>query len=340
MIIILSLSLLMVITVGYAAFGTSLQLKAKGNIKERNNLYVSSKGSNITGNGTKEKPYLTIQKAYDSAWENATIWIMDNITVNNTVNFDENKNVILTSYGSEIYSVLRGEENQFILHITNGEITTKNININGQNKNAQRPLVRCYKATCNFNSETTIQNNINVGTDGGSGASFNTATVNINGAKFLNNKQLYTGGGGGAFLYRYSNVTINEGEFIGNTCESVGGAIFFGDKGYTLTINNATFKNNKALNSGGAIAIASSTLNFNGGEISNNEATNWNGGGIFIYSLLSDPKNGYSDFTMRNGNITNNKANKNGGGIYITPGNTYNYISGTISNNTPDNVYK
>ena len=94
------------------------------------------------------------------------------------------------------------------------------------------------------------------------------------------------------------------------------------------------------MNSGGAIAIASSTLNFNGGEISNSEATNWNGGGIFIYSLLSDPKNGYSDFTMRNGNITNNKANKNGGGIYITPGNTYNYISGTISNNTPDNVYK
>ena len=72
-IVISALSLLLFLCVGYAAFSTNLSITAKGNIKERNNLYVSSNGSDTTGNGTKEKPYLTLQKAYDSAWENATI---------------------------------------------------------------------------------------------------------------------------------------------------------------------------------------------------------------------------------------------------------------------------
>ena len=130
--------------------------------------------------------------------------------------------------------------------------------------------------------------------------------MNIYGAKFINNTGI---NGGGAFISRYSNVTINSGEFIGNT-------------------------------SGGAITIASASLEINNVEISNNEAKTYNGGGINIYALLSNPDNGYSNFTMNNGTIANNKAAKNGGGIYVTAGHTYNYVGGTITNNTPDNVYQ
>lgn len=339
-IIILSIVLLSLFTVGYAAFSTNLNIKAKGNIKERNNLYVASNGSDETGNGTVNKPYKTVQKAYNSAWENATIYIMDNITVDETINFNKNKKITLTSYGNEIHSILRGTTDQIIVQVTNGESTTENITFDGQSKEAGRPLFRCYNSTCNFNYGTTIQNNINKVNDGGSGAAFNSATVTINGAKFLNNEQQYSTGGGGAFLSRYSNVTINDGEFIGNTCGSVGGAIFFADKGYKLTINGGTFKNNIAGSSGGAITIASTTLEINNIEVSNNEAKTNNGGGIYIYALLSNPDNGYSNFTMNNGTITNNKAAKNGGGIYVTAGHTYNYVGGTITNNTPDNVYQ
>ena len=336
-IIIISITLLLFITIGYAAFSTNLSLTAKGNIQPRNNLYVSSNGSDTTGNGTKEKPYLTVQKAYDSAWENATIWIMDNITIDKTVQFNQDKNITLTSEENEINSLLRGEEKETIILINAGKTTFTNITLDGQNKEANHALLRGYMSEINLEKGTTIQNNIDL-IDHGGGANFSRAIININGATFSNN--IATDGGGG-FLSRNSNITINNGNFISNSSKnSTGGAIFFGDKGYTLTINNAIFKNNKAFSSGGAITIASATLKFNGGEISNNEAQTYNGGGILAYSLLNNPDNGYSNITINGGLISNNKASKNGGGIYLVAGNTYNYIKGTISNNTPNNVYQ
>lgn len=336
-IIIISITLLLFITIGYAAFSTNLSLTAKGNIQPRNNLYVSSNGSDTTGNGTKEKPYLTVQKAYDSAWENATIWIMDNITIDKTVQFNQDKNITLTSEENEINSLLRGEEKETIILINAGKTTFTNITLDGQNKEANHALLRGYMSEINLEKGTTIQNNIDL-IDHGGGANFSRAIININGATFSNN--IATDGGGG-FLSRNSNITINNGSFISNSSKnSTGGAIFFGDKGYTLTINNAIFKNNKAFSNGGAITIASATLKFNGGEISNNEAQTYNGGGILAYSLLNNPDNGYSNITINGGLISNNKASKNGGGIYLVAGNTYNYIKGTISNNTPNNVYQ
>lgn len=337
-IIIISITLLLFITIGYAAFSTNLSLTAKGNIQPRNNLYVSSNGSDTTGNGTQEKPYLTVQKAYDSAWENATIWIMDNITIDKTVQFNQDKNITLTSEENEINSLLRGEEKETIILINAGKTTFTNITLDGQNKEANHALLRGYMSEINLEKGTTIQNNIDL-IDRGGGANFSRTMININGATFSNN--IAAAGGGGSFISRNSNITINNGNFISNSSKnSTGGAIFFGDKGYTLTINNAIFKNNKAFSSGGAITIASATLKFNGGEISNNEAQTYNGGGIFAYSLLSNPDNGYSNITINGGLISNNKASKNGGGIYLVAGNTYNYIKGTISNNTPNNVYQ
>ena len=335
-IILSTLSLLLLLTVGYAAFSTSLSITAKGNIQPRKNLYVSANGSDETGNGTVNKPYKTVQKAYDSAWENSTIYIMDNITVDETIEFNQEKNITLTSENNEKNSLLRGETDQLILQVTNGELTTENITLDGQNKNAKQTLLRVYQATVNLNSGTTIQNNID-SEDHGGGCNFNNSTVNIDGAKIINNAAAQ---GGGAFLSRLSNITINDGEFIGNTCGSVGGAIFFADKGYKLTINNGLFQDNSAGTSGGAITIASATLEINNVEISNNEAKTYNGGGIYIYALLSNSDNGYSEFTMNNGTITDNKAAKNGGGIYVTAGHTYKYVGGSITNNTPDNVYK
>lgn len=336
-IVISALSLLLLITVGYAAFSTNLSITAKGNVKERNNLYVESNGSDETGNGTVNKPYKTVQKAYDSAWKNATIWIMDNITVDETIEFNQEKNITLTSENNEINSLLRGEEDSMLLLVNKGELTLTNITLDGLSKEANHSLLRVYQATVNLNAGTTIQNNIDLGDNGG-GCNFSSSTVNIDGAKFINNTAAK--GGGGAFISRNTNVTINSGEFIGNaSTNSTGGAIFFGDHGYTLTINGGTFHDNTANTNGGAITIASASLKINNVEISNNEAKTLNGGGIYIYALLSNPDHGYSKFTMNNGTITNNKAAKNGGGIYVAAGHTYNYVGGTITNNTPDNVY-
>ena len=183
----------------------------------------------------------------------------------------------------------------------------------------------------------TFQNNID-NEDQGGGARFVNSDIVINGAKFLNNTtQHQPGGGGAAFLSRWSNITIEDGEFTGNTSKySAGGAIFFGDNGYKLTINGGIFKNNSAY-SGGFVTVASGEAEINGGEISNNKAQYY-GGAIYIYSLNGDDNNGFATLTINNGTITNNTAGSNGGGIYILKGHKYNYGGGVISNNTPNDV--
>ena len=90
-IIVSTLSLLLILTVGYAAFSTTLSLKAKGNIQPRSNLYVSANGSDETGNGTKNKPYKAINKAYEVAEDTATINILTDLIINKEAYFKYSK---------------------------------------------------------------------------------------------------------------------------------------------------------------------------------------------------------------------------------------------------------
>ena len=95
--VIATFALICCLTIGYAAFGTSLNLKAKGNVVILEDLYVASYGSDTTGNGTISRPFATIQKSYDRAGNNASIHLLDNITQKETINFDKNKDITLDS---------------------------------------------------------------------------------------------------------------------------------------------------------------------------------------------------------------------------------------------------
>ena len=333
-IIITSICLLLVMTVGYAAFSTHLNISAKGNIDPRNNLYVSSTGNDETGIGTKNKPYQTISKAYDSAASEATIYVMDNLTIDETVTFDQDKKITLTSEANEINSLLRGEEDEMLIHITSGETTLANITLDGQNKEANWALLRINDSIVNLNSGTIVQNNID-NLDHGGGISAARATVTINGAKIINNEARAASGGG--IITNYSTLTINSGEISGNLSTAAsGGAIFFGGNNDLLTMNGGIIKNNSSPTMGGAIYLASTKMIMNGGEISDNTATY--GGGICLRNFPYNPTIG-STFTFKNGEIKNNTATY-GGGIYVDNIGTYIYEGGVISDNTPDDVYE
>ena len=330
MLIIGSLSLLLFLCVGYAAFQTNLNITAKGNIKGRNNLYVSASGSDTKGNGTRERPYQTIQKAYNSAWDNATIWIMDNITVDETIEFDEEKTVTLTSETNEVNSLLRGKEDLVLLQVTAGTTTLTNITLDGQNQEANHSLLRVYKSTVNLNEGTTIQNNIDTEDYGGGVTLGAEAVMTIDGAKIINNQAL-----AGAIIARHATLTINSGELSGNSSRN-GGAIFFGDLDGSLTMNGGKITQNKATAyGGGGIYLASTNMIMNGGEITYNTAITYGGG---IQVSIASNSDGNSTFKMKNGTISNNTATS-GGGVYIANGHNYNYIGGNITNNIPDNVY-
>lgn len=337
-IIVSTISLLLLLTIGYAAFSTNLSLTAKGNIEPRKDLYVSAIGSDETGNGTRNKPYQTINKAYEVAEDTATINILTDLTIDKEASFNEKNITIQTASGIDTATLSRGTSYKgALLSQYRGELTVQNLVIDGKQLEANWPLLSSEYSVINIKAGTTFQNSIVI-EDAGGGARFVNSTVTIDGAKFLNNTVMHQpGGGGGAFISRRSNITINSSEFIGNVSKySSGGAIFFGDNGYKLTIISGIFQNNSAVQ-GGSITIASSELEINNGEFSNNSATA--GGTIYVYSLNGDVNNGYATLTINNVSITNNTAATNGGGIYIVKGNIYNYVSGTITNNTPDNVY-
>lgn len=337
-IIVSTISLLLLLTIGYAAFSTNLSLTAKGNIEPRKDLYVSAIGSDETGNGTRNKPYQTINKAYEVAEDTATINILTDLTIDKEASFNEKNITIQTASGIDTATLSRGTSYKgALLSQYRGELTVQNLVIDGKQLEANWPLLSSEYSVINIKAGTTFQNSIVI-EDAGGGARFVNSTVTIDGAKFLNNTVMHQpGGGGGAFISRRSNITINSSEFIGNVSKySAGGAIFFGDNGYKLTIISGIFQKNSAA-IGGSITIASSELEINNGEFSNNSATA--GGTIYVYSLNGDVNNGYATLTINNVSITNNTAATNGGGIYIVKGNIYNYVSGTITNNTPDNVY-
>lgn len=341
LLIISSLSLLLFLCVGYAAFSSNLTLKAKGNIKERTDFYVSANGSDTSGYGTKTKPYATVQKAYDSAPQKANIYIMSDLKISEMILFDQNKNITLQSETAN-HTLTRNNMKDYILKITSGEINISNLTFDGENKEAEASLLRSEGTENNIVSltlgeNTIFQNNIDL-EDKGGGVAIRYSNVIIDGAKFLNNNASY---GGGGFIARYSDVTINYAEFIGNeACD--GGAIFFGDK--TLVINDILVQNNKTLdklglgsNSGG-IEIRAATMHMYNGKIIGNQ-TEGIGGGIFSGVGADVSQDVGSTVNIYNGEISGNIAGTNGGGIYVSKTSSLNIQSAIIQNNTPDNIY-
>lgn len=50
-------------------------------------VYVSSSGNDESGDGTKGKPYATLAKAVTEAEDNATIYVMNDLTMNQSARF-------------------------------------------------------------------------------------------------------------------------------------------------------------------------------------------------------------------------------------------------------------
>ena len=117
----------------------------KGNIVILKDLYVASFGSDTSGNGTRNKPYMTIQKAYNMAGNTASIHILDNIIQKDTINFDKNKKIILDSINNN--SIIRDSSlTNTLLNITNGTTTFKNITFDGNNVEASTALITIYSS--------------------------------------------------------------------------------------------------------------------------------------------------------------------------------------------------
>lgn len=134
----------------------------------------------------------------------------------------------------------------------------------------------------------------------------------ISNCVFENNKVKHKGGAINAI--GDSDSIIENCTFNNNTAEGEGGAIYIGsnetDSYASGRIRNCTFNGNYAKKDGGAIYVVEHTdIELYNVTIRNNKADG-NGGGIYLGQLSS------TNHYFRNVTIENNKCGKEGGGVY------------------------
>jgi hypothetical protein len=145
------------------------------------------------------------------------------------------------------------------------------------------------------------------------------------------------GGNGGGVFFNSGNFTMNSGEISGNTGHYGGGvavnSVLFTMNGGEISGNSATPHSGGDGGYGGGVYVFSGNFTMSDGEISGNGfvtvssiVTNY-GGGVYV-----DGTN--SSFTISGGEISDNKANEAGGGVYINDEANLILTSGSITDNS------
>ena len=145
----------------------------------------------------------------------------------------------------------------------------------------------------------------------------NSATLTVSGeCKILEN--VADQSGGAICVTGSSEVTVSGGEISRNTASSHYGGGIWVTTG-TLTVSGGTIKENEA-DRGGGISVISGLCTFSGGLIQSNIANKVDanlggrGGGVFVG--YDEQTSGYGQFTMTGGQILQNRAAVDGGGVY------------------------
>jgi predicted outer membrane repeat protein len=203
-------------------------------------------------------------------------------------------------------------------------------------------------------SYNTVTNNL-----GSGGGIYNDAqdyhetlgTAYLNAGSIDHNTAIY----GGAIYDDNFATTYCNGTLITHNTAGIGGAVFH-DRSSMLVIDGSTLSYNNA-NSGGAIYSDEANVTLISGSIDHNNATVFNGGGIFMdvspdrefegtLKLLGGSidhntaammgggvMNAWNTIIRTGGTITNNVAGEMGGAIYWS-----NFVFSGMSGNSPDNV--
>lgn len=201
-----------------------------------NEAYVSTTGSDTTGDGCAENPYATIQNGINNLISGGTLYITPGTysgTGNSGLTVVKNVKIIGKN---PINTIINGQTSNTIFTLNNGLNVT---------------LANLYFTYCR-------------GTNGG--AIYSGGNLTINNCIFNANTATAKGGA----IYNTGTLTVNNSTFLFNAATSNhGGAIF--NQG-TLNVNNSIFSGNSANMNGGAI-FSQGTMNLHFNSFENNHAT-------------------------------------------------------------------
>ena len=288
------------------------------------NVPGSEEGNDITGNGSKEKPYATVTKALTRCTENGVPYIIltdGTIKENNTLNIESSKTLTIAALRKDTPAIIYDKRPN-------------------PSDSSPPPPPRYLVTTAGTLTLDSVILKAGITATNGDGSN-----------KFVYGIQ-QTGGtvtvkGEAAQVRNFAHaVTITGGTFTmeaGSICNNYvdGDEAGVNISGGTFVLNGGSIKDNEATNNVG-VSISSGTFTMTGGEISGNRAYCF-GGGISAYGGTVE---------ISGGTINNNHAAEGpyyqsgstvdvgGGGIYIGGNGTVNFKGGTIKDNFLDGADK
>lgn len=182
------------------------------------------------------------------------------------------------------------------------------------------------EGTLNINGGTINGNEV---TNAGGAIFLTSGTFNMNAGKVDGNKS--SGGNGGGIYIKNGTVKLLGGEVTGNVATTGKGGGFY-VAGGDVTLSNGSIAANKAKLAGGGLCLEGNDANnkvtvaVNGCTLTENEATDGNGGGIFLSNAAMTYNGGILTFNkaLGTGEFTTgylaeaNSIKGVGGGIYIS----------------------
>jgi len=219
-----------------------------------------------------------------------TIEVASNIDFTNSINIPSNRDIILQSSDDNIWRLRQaGSDRHFRVA---GSLTLQNIIIDGVDMNSLGGGIYVW------NNGTLVMK---------SGTTVTSGHASI---------------GGGVSLHNNSNFTMEGGIITGNTASLLGGGVGLSNSSFTMI--SGVINYNIAHDGGGVNVNIGSSFTMQSGAIINNTAEL--GGGVMVAG------NG-SEFIMAAGVIGHNEA-RDGGGVKVTLQALFTAYDGEISDNT------
>lgn len=271
------------------------------------NTAFNSPNSNYehTSGRTGSGYFSTLNEAFSMAKDKISIvTLFGDTTLTSTLNISANTDMLITTWDAGC--VIKRGTSDVLFNIDGGKLTfdSQNLIVDGQNSNStyKTSSLVYIKPSGIFNfTNGTLQNNN--ATNGGAVYIDEYATANINGGTIQGCVASTSGGA----IYSEGELSILGGNISGTA------------SGYKILDIDASM--------GGAIAVSDGTCMISGGTISGIATAAGGGVAVTNGTLTMDKK----------ACITNSKAGRFGGGIYIALSGGFTLSGGTISDNEADN---
>ncbi|MDE6246188.1 MAG: hypothetical protein K2M50_11105, partial [Treponemataceae bacterium] len=304
---------------------------ANGVLTTTNTVYLNASSGDDANSGlTASKAVKTLSKAIELFESQGAQKIM--VCAAYTLPSDES--TLLDRAGKEHLTLVRYDGSSDVsdcflgtlLTISQGNVTITNVTLDGTLKSYNTDELLSISGS---GTEVTLGDDAVICNNSDSGVFIAIGTFKMTGGTITRNTR-YSGGGG---------VRISRGEFkmsggiiSGNNGGNYGGGVEL--SGYDVgkfTMSGGEISGNFASIGAGVYAY-NGTFEMSAGTISGNQSygtgDDAGGGGVYVSGK----------FTMSGGEITGNTAKSQGGGVFVQTGGTFT-PGGTVSGNTPDEVY-